>query len=250
MVPLSFVAKSLGYEYDCSYKTVASVITSPAKTPARISNAIEGKALYNGKGLAGVAVRAVDPEYTAISGATAKTDATGKYRIEGLADGSYRAYVYTGDNPGFFLRASEPAAVKGGETAQIPSIQLGRIIAAVNPKSGEADVPYTKGYIELVWTTCDGAATYTLVLNKKGGEKVFELASEKPSARVPGNKLAAGALYEVQVSATNASGEFLGGTAGAGGEPWTFTTARKKATIHVTKESSAPSSPHKSSSHP
>ncbi len=136
MVPLSFVAKALGYDYDLSIRPVALVTTSPAAAPVRAGNALNGRVIYNGCGVGGAVVRAVTPDFTIIKNARTKTDADGNFRIDGLADGAYKAYVYKGDNPRYFNRDSEVVTLKGGRTAQLEEMSLGQILAPLNPKSG------------------------------------------------------------------------------------------------------------------
>ena len=233
MVPLSFVAKALGYQYDCTERPVATILTSPPKAPVKTTNTIQGKVLYNGEGAAGITVRAVDPQFTVVKNATVKTDANGEYKIENLPDGTYMAYVYTGDNPGFFNRASEQVEAKGGNTFDVQPIALGRVISPTMPKPGSAISlssqervgvrSVQKGMVEFAWSTCEGAAAYNIAIKKKGADKaVAEASVAKPEAHIPASLFVKGASYEAQVTAENAAGDNLGGTAGTGGKLWAF----------------------------
>ncbi len=227
MVPLSFVAKALGFDYQCVERPVATILTEPPKPVARTTNTLQGTVTYNGSGVGGVIVRAVDADYTVVKNAAAKTDAKGNYRIEGLPDGTYRAYVYAGDNPAYFNRDSEPIELKGGSVLQVRPISLGRVLLPTKPKPGSELEPAQKGMIGFSWTACEGAAAYKLTITRKGGQKaIYEVSTPQPSVSVPASLFALGTTYEAQVSAANASGDYVGGTAGPGGTPWTFTAKR------------------------
>ncbi|MCX8053131.1 MAG: stalk domain-containing protein, partial [Armatimonadetes bacterium] len=95
MVPLSFVAKALGFDYQCIERPVVTITTELTKSVAKRTNTLQGTVTYNGSGIEGVIVRAVGPDFTVIKNAVARTDPNGEYKIEGLADGTYLAYVYT-----------------------------------------------------------------------------------------------------------------------------------------------------------
>ena len=227
MVPLSFVAKALGFQYDCTERPVATVITEPPKPASKLTNTLQGTVTYNGSGVAGVIVRAVDPEFTVIKNAAARTDANGEYKIEDLADGTYMAYVYTGDNPAYFNRASSPIEARGGAVFQVQPMAVGKVLLPVKPKSGSELGPAQKGLAAIAWTACDQVAVYKLTIRKRGSEKViYEVSTPKPDVSVPASLFVKGTAYEVQVRAENEKGEFIGGTAGPGGTPWTFSTKR------------------------
>ncbi|MGC8861369.1 MAG: stalk domain-containing protein [Armatimonadota bacterium] len=227
MVPLSFVAKALGFDYQCQERPVATIVTEPPKTPARTYNTLQGVVTYNGAGVGGVIVRAVDPDFTVIRNAVARTDPNGDYKIEGLPDGTYMAYVYIGDNPAYFNRASGAVEVKGGGVFQVPPIALGRVLLPVRPKPGSELGPAPKGTIGFAWTTCDGASVYKLTIRKRGSDKpIYEVTTPKAAAEVRASLFTPGATYEAEVRAENEKGEFLGGTAGPGGKPWTFSASR------------------------
>lgn len=224
MVPLSFVAKALGYHYELAFKPVVTIISAPPK--AGSTNQIRGRVTHNGAGVQGVTVRAVDKSFTVVRGASAKTDLQGAYSIGDLPDGEYMAYVYTGDNPSFFNRASEPVQVRSGRTYDAKPIALGRIITPVTPKPGTQAAALGNDSLLVSWKAIDGAAGYSLIIRDRDTEKqVYKCESQKPECRVPVKSLRTGKSYEVQVTALSGSGEFLGGTAGEGGTPWTFTLA-------------------------
>ena len=167
-------------------------------------------------------MRAVDPNFKVVNEAIATTDSSGNFEIKDLPDGSYMAYVYVNDNPHFFNRASALAEVKDGKVAQLQPITLGRIIRPVGPKPAEAIASHP-GVIAFSWDACPGAASYELVIKRHGTTRpVLDMTSAKPEVKTNLSRLAAGALYDVRVTAKNANGEFLGSTAGAGLKPWTF----------------------------
>lgn len=228
MVPLSFVTKALGYEYDCSYKTVATILTTFNPTPIMGTglNSIEGKVLYNSKGIKGIKVRAADKDLNAVKGALVRTDSEGNYTISGLPDGEYAAYAYTGDNPSYFNRASEAVVVKGGVVARIRPIALGKIISPIKPKIGES-ISATNGKIGIAWETCEGATSYEITIEELGSNlAVLETAVAKPPLQVQADKLKRGVVYEIHITALDTNGDFVGGTAGAGATPWTFSIKR------------------------
>lgn len=122
MVPLSFVAKALGYQYEFGYKPVAIIKSSSVKTSKEVPNTIKGKVLYDDKGAKDVTVRVVDNDFTPIDEAITKTDENGNYVISGLPDGDYMAYVYINDNPSYFNRVSEVTKLANGTTSQLKPI--------------------------------------------------------------------------------------------------------------------------------
>jgi hypothetical protein len=227
MVPLSFVAKALGYGYECVERPVAMITTTPPKIESPVLNTLQGTVTYNGKGVDGIIVRAVDPKFRVIKNAVARTDPNGDYKIDGLPDGIYMAYVYTGDNPGYFNRASSPVEAKGGGVFEVPPIRLGKVISPIKPKPGSTVRLTQSGYLSFAWTPCEDVITYKITIKKRGTDKiVFRLTTTKPSADVSTAVFLPGASYEIEITAENANGEFLGGTAGTGSKPWTFSTTK------------------------
>lgn len=223
MVPLSFVAKALGFSCEIAYKPVASITTNAACVSSADANTLQGKVVYANKGIAGITVRAVDKKFNVITGAVDTTDADGSYAITNLPSGEFAAYVYTGDNPAYFNRASEFSALSDGEVSSLKPIALGRILSPKNPKPGDK-VKSVNGLITLEWTKCDSASSYEISINKKGDdEHLVTITSKETKAQIAADKLKPGTIYEVEVLAADANGDFLGGTAGTGGKPWQFT---------------------------
>lgn len=221
MVPLSFVAKSLGYDYELEMKPVASISTQLPPPPAK-TNTIRGSVLYNGKGIAGIKVSLVDPDYNTIKGFQATSDESGVFVFEGVPNGSYLAYVWIGLNPDYFNRVSDEVTVNDGATGQLQPINLGRIIRPVKPKLGEAAVP-ANGKVTLEWTPCSGAVTYSVVITKFGTQdKVASAESPKPRIEIAAKSLVPGVEYAADIEARDADGRLLGGTVGVGGKTWTF----------------------------
>ncbi|MCE5324733.1 carboxypeptidase regulatory-like domain-containing protein [bacterium] len=219
MVPLSFTAKALGYDCEIAYKPVAAIKTysRPATTPE--SNSLEGRVIYAGKGAAGIKVRAVDRDFNVVGDTV--TDANGTYRFDNLPAGEYAAFVYTKDNPTYFNRVSEAAVLNKGDEAHLKPISLGRILAPKSPKPGGM-AKNSSGNVLLEWTKCEAAVSYELTIARKNSEPSLAFTSKEPKARIPANKLKHGEMYEAQVSALDANGDYVGGTVGAGGEPWSF----------------------------
>ena len=223
MVPLSFVAKALGYRYVTTYNVVAQIATSPLKVVEKGDNAIRGQVVYNGVGVKGIIVRAADADFTAIQGALATTDEDGRYRIEDLPDGDYMAYIYIDDNPAYISRASETIAVSAGKTADLQPISLVLALTALKPKVGEL-APVIQGFVGFAWTPCEGAVSYRLDVKKSGTDEVVAtVTSDRAAAEIPADRFVPGVAYVARVTALGADGQFLGTTARAGGITWTFT---------------------------
>lgn len=219
MVPLSFVAKSLGYTYDLSMKPVASIAT----TPAAKTNSIHGGVLYNGKGVEGVRVSLVDPEYNTVKGFQAVTDSEGHYTFERVPEGRYMAYVWVGHNPDYFNRVSEEVTAAGGKMATVQPINLGRILRPVRPRIDEAAVS-ANGKIVLEWSPCEGAAGYSIVITKFATQdKIASAQSARPKVEMPAKSFVPGTQYAADIEARDSEGRLLGGTVGVGGKTWTFT---------------------------
>lgn len=222
MVPISFVAKALGFEYESAPKTVVAVKTSPSPR----TNSIIGTVLYDGKGVPGITVRVTDAEFTVVKNVMARTDASGGFVLSPLPDGRFMAYVYTGDNPTYFNRASEIAELKGGQEAQLKPIVLGRILLPVSPKSG-SKLSLSKPRLDFAWTACPGAASYKVHFGPVG--KIvpdIDAVAKKPSLSIESSRFSAGLSYAAEVTALDAQGRFLGGTAGDGSSAWTFTAGK------------------------
>lgn len=220
MVPLSFVAKALGYECEISYKPVATIKTHIRPAATSEANSMEGKIIYAGKGMAGIKVRAVDKDFNVVDDTV--TGTSGSYKFDNLPTGEYAAFVYTKDNPAYFNRVSEAAILNKGNIAHLKPISLGRILAPKIPKPG-GRAKVSGGSVLLEWTKCDAAVSYELTIARMNSEQPFlSLASKEPKAHIPAEKLKHGQAYEAQVSALDANGDYVGGTVGTGGEPWQF----------------------------
>lgn len=225
MVPLSFVAKALGYSYTASKKTIATISTKPSKTTEKASNSIHGKVTYAGKGIAGIVVRAVDREFNPVKGAKTVTQNDGSYKIIGLPDGVFMAYVYVADNPLYFNRASEAVGVSGGDNIALKTIAIGRILAPIAPRCDAKLIP-VDGKVEFKWEACPGAANYELLITKQGSDaQVLRAACKTNGAKISVYGLKPGEKYEAGVTALDSAGDYLGGTIGVGGKPWGFTMA-------------------------
>ncbi len=230
MVPLSFAAKSLGYTFDLAYKAVATVSTQPIKVKVEKTNSISGKVTYADRGVGGVLVRGVEKvgkEYAAVKNSTTRTAVDGSYKITGLPDGVWNAYVYIGDNPFYLSRVSEPVTVSNGQTAQIEPIILCRLITALSPQTDQKVIP-SNGKIDIRWAPCPNAVSYKLRVRQLGYTKdVMAIDCKTSNKQILASKLYPGLKYVIKVSAQDASGNELGVTAGSGGKPWLFSVAQK-----------------------
>ena len=224
MVPLSFVAKSLGYSFDLAMRPVATVSTIPPPASAR-TNGIRGQVFYNSKGVAGIKVALVDPDYNTVKGFQSVTGANGDYAFDSVPDGAYIAYVWVGHNPGYFNRVSEETDLSGGKIAELKPINLGKIIHPVRPKEDQAIAAAAKIVFE--WTPCEGTALYKLVVTKPDSkEELISLTTAKPKVEVVTKKLSPGIAYVADIEARDADGRLLGGTIGSGGKIWTFSVKK------------------------
>lgn len=221
MVPLLFVAKSLDFEYDVSFRPVAAVLTKSGKA-AVSANTITGKITYAGKPIQQVSVRIVNPDFSLVKGATGKTDADGAFSIRGLPDGQYMAYVYVGDNPAYFNCKSDPITVRGGASVDAKPMAICRVIDPVSPKSSSKVAPKA-GKIELEWQACPQAASYEVSIQRQGArDRLPDITTKKSSASLSAIGLKSGGVYEIEVRALDASRRHIGWTAGSGGKPWSF----------------------------
>ncbi len=226
MVPLSFVAKSLGYTYNLATRPVADISTIAAPPPPK-PNELRGQVVYRGKGAAGIKVSLVDPDYNTIKGYLATTNDGGEYAFDSLPNGKYLAYVWVGHNPDYFNRVSEEVEVTGGKTAQFKPISLGKILHPIRPKA-EQTIPWAAKYI-FEWTVCEGTAAYKLVITKQGTQQeLVSVTTSNPKAEIVTAKLVPGNVYVADIEARDAEGRFLGGTVGAGGKLWTFSISESK----------------------
>ena len=221
MVPLSFVAKSLGYTYECEYKLIAAVTTSKSG-PSAGRNSIKGKVAYNGKAVGGIKVRAADPKFNAVPGATDVTDAEGMFEIGGLPDGDYVAYVYSGDNPRYVSRASSAHSVSGGLGVDVGTVTLIHAIVPSSPKSG-GTARVSRGNVNLSWSACEAATSYKLLITKQGStQSVAQVTSTRTRAELPASKFRPDTVYEARVTAFDSAGKALGATSGSAPKEWTF----------------------------
>lgn len=224
MVPLSFVAKSLGLSFDLANRPVATISTTPPPPPAKTSG-IRGLVLYNNRGVGGIKVALVDPDYNTVKGFQSTTNADGEYAFDSVPDGKYMAYVWVGHNPDYFNRVSEEAELSDGRIARLKPINLGKIVRPIKPKADEVILAAAKIVFE--WTPCEGAASYRLVVMKVGSqEKLISLDTTKPKAEVVTKKLSPGTTYVADIEARDSDGVFLGGTVGSGGKMWTFSVKK------------------------
>lgn len=230
MVPLSFVAKSLNYNYDLANMPVAKISTTPPPVSVK-TNGIRGQVLYNGKPVSRIKVSLVDPDYNTVKGFQSVTDANGDYAFDSVPDGKYLAYVWVGydkkyfANANYFNRVSEEIALSEGKIARLAPINLGKIVHPIRPKADQIVPSASKIVFE--WTPCEGAATYSLTVTKLGSEeKLVSLETTKPKAELVTKKLLPGIVYVTDIEARDSDGRFLGGTVGSGGKMWTFSVMK------------------------
>ena len=191
---------------------------SPSRGP-RALGAIRGRVTYDGAGVAAIHLRLVGADGSFVPGAGATTDQQGDYEFRNVAPGAYRAYAYAGDNPLYFNRCSRLTRTR--RHASVADLELAAVLEPQEPRpaatlAGDADVTFR-------WTECRGATGYELtVSDEASGDEVFSVHVTAPFARAPAARFISGHEYHWQVRATGPGGAFLGGSPGAGGEPWSF----------------------------
>jgi len=217
MIPASFAAKALGLS------PVAITIRREfhGAPPPRM---IQGRVLYAGRPLAGVVLRLVHADdFTFVPQLRASTDDKGRYSFAGVPDGAYRVYAYVGDNPGHFNRVTSRLDISG-DSVEAPDINMGRVIEARDPPAGAILSP-TREFV-FTWLPCPHAAGYLFsVTDSATNEETFSRITTEPHVAVDVTRMSAGRRYEWRVTATDAAGGFLGGSPGAGADPFTFTLA-------------------------
>jgi hypothetical protein len=201
---------------------VASV--RPDEPPSRGPGAlgvIRGRVTYDGEGVAAIHLRLVRDDGSFVPGSSATTNAAGEYEFRNVAPGAYRVYAYAGDNPLFFNRCSRLTRTRR-HAASVRDLRLAAVLESQEPRpaatvAGDADVTFR-------WTECRGATGYDLtVSDEASGDEVFSVHVTAPFTLAPAARFASGRTYRWQVRATGPGGAFLGGSPGAGGEPWGFT---------------------------
>ena len=221
MVPLSFVASSLGHSYEMETKPVARINTQFIKTNTS-KNSIKGKVLFNGKGMHSIIVRLIDKYRTSDGSMSAVTNDSGEFLITNVPDGEYSAYIYTGDNPKYFNRESELISIKNGKMLAVKPISLGALIIPVSPAIASI-VKNIKGSLSVSWSAVSDAASYKIVVKKVGSDKGVDVYdSQTASVKIPSAGLLQGNQYELQIFAYNTAGDFIGGTPSSGVTPWIF----------------------------
>jgi len=222
MVPARFALDALGlHDVVVAGEPPRRARAEERDTAAQGQAVIQGRALYAGRPQPGVVLRLVRADdFTFLPGLRARTDKNGRYRFSEVPDGAYRVYAYVGDNPGYFNRATATIQV-AGRPVEAQDINLGRMLEAVDPPSGAT----LSGARDMVftWSPCPQATRYHLsVVDPATNEEVFSAEVATPYAAVDLSRMSAGCDYEWRVTATDASGAFLGGSPGSGVEPWRF----------------------------
>lgn len=208
-------------------KKIAPVASQPRTQLSRkdlpsTQNYIEGTVTYNNRPIEGIVVTSINAKNSVLKIKTT-TDSSGRYTLGPFSDGQFKACVSVGNNPGFFNRWSSLVTLSGGESVEIPPITLGRSVSPISPKEGST-VDLTQGGAKLTWSPVDGATKYTIIVRENKGSKVVaEAQSSKPEAFIRAQFLTKGVEYVVAIDARNEKNQDLGGTAGCGRVPWTFT---------------------------
>lgn len=221
MVPVQFLCQAFGVSLRIG-RTV--VLSEPGRGSAWVrQGTIAGRVTYAGAPAAGVRVRLARSDNAFVPGAAAVTDPDGWYRFEHVPNGDYHAFVYVGDNPEFFNRRSAALQMETAAPLQAEEIRMGRVLRPVRPLPGSR-VRAQGGSVRLEWSPCPQAAAYRVTVKRASdGAILFSATASGPACEVPQDKLAAGQRAIWTVAATDAGGQFLGGSPGAGGTAWAFT---------------------------
>lgn len=248
MVPLEFVCQTLGYSYSLTMQPVVKITSKPeaAATPKKLvielpekvkpevtvkpltgSNRIIGSVIYAAAPAAGIRLRLITPgeQLQFVKGQVATSDRQGQYVFGGVADGKYRVYAYVADNPGYFNRMSDVVAAEGGAEKKVANIEMGRVLQPMSPRVGGRVVP-VNARLSLICSTCPLANYYEFaVLNVATGKTVATSSSSRPTATIEVTSLEGSGEFQWQVKAYDEKDNFIGGSPGAGGQPWTFKLA-------------------------
>jgi len=226
MVPVEFVCRAMGVSLRVGR---VAVLTPPGRGASqwRRLGTIAGRVSYGGAPAAGGRVRLVRASNnTFVPGAAAVTASDGRTLFAQVPNGDYRAFAYVGDNPEFFNRRSAVVRMTMPARVQAEEIRLGRILQPLQPLPG-ARPKARGGQVRLAWSACPGAAAYRVTITRaSGGAAVYSKTVTEASCQVPAERLEAGERVIWRVTATDAAGEYLGGSPGAGGTPWAFTLTR------------------------
>jgi hypothetical protein len=219
MVPKRFVLDALGLQR-------ANTTARTARSAQQVGALITGRVLYAGQPAAGVALRLVRArDFTFVPGIRARSDARGMYRFTGVPSGAYCVYVYVGDNPAYFNRATPGLNVADDEVAAA-DIHLGRVLRPAEPPQ-DAILSPAADFV-FAWQLCPRAVEYALsVVDPATNEEVFSTVTRLPHAVVDLSLMKPGREYIWRVTASDSRGAFLGGSPGAGAEPWRFSLTIK-----------------------
>jgi hypothetical protein len=219
MLPARFVLEILGLP-----RAKIKMPPAPAPTPADLPGKIQGRVLYNGRPLAGITLRLVHAgDFSFLPKVRAITDTDGNYAFAAVPDGAYRVYAYVGDNPDYFNRAT-PAVRVGPRPIRVDDINMGRVLAALEPPRGAILSPNRD--LVFTWSDCPQAAAYHIsVVDPETNEEVLSAETAVSHITLPIPRFSPGRLYQWHITATDVRGEFLGGSPGAGAEAFTFKVA-------------------------
>ncbi len=247
MVPMSFVAKSLGYDYETKKATVVTVTKggetavkpsvpaeqkAPAAQPAQEvkpsappassgvnttgKNWFQGAVAYNGKKIQGVKLTLkTDPGAKAVK--TAVSDRDGVFAFYNIPDGKYQIVIDNRDNENYKTLVLGGFSISGGAAKKLnKNINL---VLALNNCSVTKDGDY---YV-VKWSNVNNVKFYKLstkCANAKAKTPVFTSTSN--SVRIPASQLSKGQIYELKLIAVTAANLTIGQS---NGKNWVLSTA-------------------------
>lgn len=249
MVPMSFVAKSLDYNYVAEDRPVVIIKydekipakpatnvkkTEPTAAPAEpvksekkpdnnsanISKASEnwfqGVVVYNGIKLSNVKIILKNSKDVAIKSTTTNSD--GVFAFYGIGNDTYKIVINNSDNPKYRTQSRTNIIIKDAVAKKLDKPIY--LLAAVNIKTIGLDKKVNA--YNLKWDEVSGAASYklTVVSNNKKAKQLV-LVSKTNSVSVPQDKLSKGQTYTLNLSALSKSGHVIGES---NGKAWNIKT--------------------------
>ena len=251
MVPISFVAKTMGYEYSAEERVIVfikqpdvpeennsrndapAIPTNPKPTetpkandptpvpkvpPANKSdsNWFQGTVVHNDKKISGVKLALTDSNNKFVK--TAVSDTNGIFAFYNLPNGNYNVVINNVDNPLYKTDKIGGLSVSGGVAKKLdkPIQLMGAMKLKTIPK-----LDSKKNY-NLTWNNIPGASQYKITLsspNAKALKPNFTTKNENLS--IPVDKLSKGQNYNLKAVAINSKGAIIGES---NGKEWAIST--------------------------
>ena len=250
MVPVSFVAKSMGYGYETRKATIVNVTregtvvkpsaqtsgqtapaaqaqqpAQPVKEPAPAAatsgtgstgkNWFQGAVAYNGKRIQGVKLTLrTDPGGKVLK--TETTDKDGAFKFYNIPDGKYQIVIDNKDNENYRTMSFGGFAISGGAAKKLNK-PINLVLALNNcqvTKEGDSYV--------VKWSNVNNVKFYKLstsCANSKAKTPVY--TSTKNQVTIPASELSKGQIYQLKLIAVTAANLTIGQS---NGKNWVLST--------------------------